>query len=149
MTKTYKGKYKVRDRGKYVGDPDNVTYRSHWERQFFRWCEKNPKVLKWGSEVVVIPYYDPTSDKLRRYFMDAFVQFDDGSKHLIEIKPDKQTRPPANPKRKTQKYLNEVNTFIVNQSKWNAAEDFAKKRGMEFSVWTEHTFKAVGIKLLT
>ena len=42
---TYKGKYTVKDKKKYVGDPDKVVYRSLWERQAFRWVESQPNII--------------------------------------------------------------------------------------------------------
>ena len=40
-------------------------------------------------------------------------------------------------------------TYVKNQSKWEAAEQFAAKRNIEFQIWTEDTIKGLGIKLLT
>jgi hypothetical protein len=39
-------------------------------------------------------------------------------------------------------------TYIKNQSKWQAAEQFAAARGWKFVIWTEDTLKAMGIKIL-
>ncbi len=133
---------------KYVGNPSAVRYRSLWERQVFRWLDDNKNVLSWNSEEVVIPYRCKTDNKLHRYFMDLYVKFNDGKTYLIEIKPKKQTQPPKQPSRKSKKYLNEVMTYVKNQSKWTAAESYAKDRGMIFQIWTEDTIKGLGIKLI-
>ena len=41
---SYKGKYTIKNKSKYAGDPKKVVYRSLWERQAFKWCEENPNV---------------------------------------------------------------------------------------------------------
>tara|TARA_R100000278_G_C5457014_1_gene159502 strand:+ start:479 stop:898 length:420 start_codon:yes stop_codon:yes gene_type:complete len=138
----------VKNLQKYVGNPSAVRYRSLWERQVFRWLDDNKNVLSWNSEEVVIPYRCKTDNKLHRYFMDLYVKFNDGKTYLIEIKPKKQTQPPKQPSRKSKKYLNEVMTYVKNQSKWTAAESYAKDRGMIFQIWTEDTIKGLGIKLI-
>lgn len=145
---SYSGRYRVKNLQKYVGNPSAVRYRSLWERQVFRWLDDNKNVLSWNSEEVVIPYRCKTDNKLHRYFMDLYVKFNDGKTYLIEIKPKKQTQPPKQPSRKSKKYLNEVMTYVKNQSKWTAAESYAKDRGMIFQIWTEDTIKGLGIKLI-
>ena len=146
--KTYKGKYTVKNRKKYAGDPDKVVYRSHWERQAFRWAESQPNIVEWGSEEVVIPYVCATDNKVHRYFIDMYFKTKDGKKYLIEIKPKSQTAPPKKPKRQTKKYLSESLTFIKNQSKWKAATEFAQDNGAIFQIWTEETLTSLGIKLV-
>ena len=70
----YKGKYTVKNKKKYAGDPTKVTYRSLWERNAFRWAESNPQVRAWNSEEVVVPYKCKTDNKLHRYFVDMKFQ---------------------------------------------------------------------------
>lgn len=142
--KTYSGKYKVKKPEKYDGDPDVVTYRSLWERACFVWCERNPDVVKWSSEEVIVPYYDEASKKKRRYFMDLRIEFANGDVVLVEIKPKKQTVPPKKGKNKM-RYLEESMTYITNRCKWAAAEKYADVRGMKFMVWHEDTLKKMGI----
>ena len=145
---SYKGKYKIKKPEKYLGDYKNVVYRSLWERQAFKWCESNSKVKAWNSEEVVIPYKCKTDNKIHRYFIDLFVEMDNGDCILIEIKPKKETNPPKKPSRKTKRYINEVVTFVKNQSKWEAANQFAEHKGWKFQIWTEDTLSNLGIKLL-
>ena len=145
----YRGKYKVKKPEKYSGDFNNVIYRSLWERQFFRWCEDNDDVIKWSSESVIIPYRCKTDNKMHRYFMDVKVKFKNGKTYLIEIKPESQTQPPKQPKRKSKKYLKEVMTYVKNTSKWEQAEKYCFVRGGEFKIFTEKTLKSLGIRLLT
>lgn len=147
--KTYKGKFRPKNTQKYEGDFDKITYRSMWERQVFRWCDTNSKIVKWSSEEVIIPYRCKTDGKLHRYFTDLKIVTTKGETIIVEIKPESQTRPPKQPKRKSQRHLREVTTYIKNSSKWEAAEYFCEKRGWVFAIWTEKTIKSLGIKLLT
>ena len=124
-----------------------MVYRSLWERQTFKWCESNPRVKSWNSEEVVIPYKCKTDNKLHRYFVDLFVEMDNGKVILVEIKPKSQVSPPKK-RRKSKKYINEVTQYIKNQSKWEAANQFAKHKGWKFQIWTEDTLNNLGIKLL-
>ena len=101
----------------------------------------------WSSEEVVIPYKCPTDNKWHRYFPDFKILVQDKSgkpkTYLVEIKPDKQTRPPDQARRKTQHYLYEVMQWGKNEAKWKAAKEYCKDRGYEFMLVTEHT---LGIK---
>lgn len=136
----YSGTYKLKDPGKYLGDPDKVVYRSGWERAAFLWCDKNPQVAFWEAEETIVPYFDKSSNKMRRYFMDLRIVWKDGRVSLREIKPRKETKPPRK-KKDRQRYLKEAKTFVTNQCKWQAAENYAKERGWDFAVWTEDELK--------
>ena len=39
MAKYHQGTYKVKDPNKYVGDPNNIVFRSSWELKFMNWCD--------------------------------------------------------------------------------------------------------------
>lgn len=141
---TYSGKYKVKHRSKYKGDPDNVVYRSMWERHCFHWCDMNPQIKYWSSEEVVIPYLWEIDKKYHRYFMDLKITFKNGKTMLVEIKPEKETVPPKKPDR-SKRYINEAMTYVKNQNKWQAAAEYAKDRGWGFEIWTEKTLTSMGI----
>lgn len=144
---TYKGLYRVKNIRKYEGDFKNVVYRSLWERQVFRWCDENDQVLKWSSEEIIIPYFYPLDRKNHRYFVDLKFTTAQGT-FLVEIKPKSQTVPPKKPIRQTPKYLEEARTYVKNQCKWEAANNYAKDRNWQFVIWTEDTIKSMGIRLL-
>jgi len=131
----YSGRYRVKNPNKYEGDHTNVVYRSLWEKHAFKWCDENPKVKRWSSEEVVIPYLYEVDNRYHRYFMDLKIIREDGSTWLIEIKPDKERKPPTG--KKTKRYINEALTYVKNQNKWRAAEEYAKNRGWYFQIWTE------------
>ena len=138
---SYKGKYRPSYPKKYKGDPTNIIYRSLWERKFMVYCDKNEKILEWGSEEIALPYRSPIDNRIHRYFPDFYVkeQLSDGSikKYLVEIKPKRQTIEPIPKKRKTKGYIYEVVEYAKNQAKWKAARDFCEDRQWEFKVLTE------------
>lgn len=147
MGKTYhQGRYIPQHPQKYRGDVNNIIFRSSWERKFFMWCDMNSSVLEWSSEEIVIPYICQTDNKHHRYFLDAHVKIRDSKgnilTYLVEIKPFAQTQPPKFPGKQTKRYLTEAETFIKNQSKWDAAKKFAEKNGVQFIILTE---KELGI----
>lgn len=145
---TYKGRFTPKNKSKYAGDVKAIKYRSLWERNAMRWCDTNSSVVRWNSEEVVIPYFCRTDNKWHRYYVDLLIEFSNGKTLLVEIKPKKETIPPKRPARKSKRYINEVTTYIKNQSKWEAAEAFARKHGVEFVIWHEDVLKSLGIKLL-
>jgi hypothetical protein len=140
--KYHQGKFKPQYPEKYKGNPNNIVYRSSWELKFMRWCDTNPNILEWGSEEFFIPYYDPTSNKLRKYFPDFIVKIKDNTekikKYVVEVKPKKQTKPPSStPKKKTKSWANEVKTYLINEAKWKAATEFCLDRSLIFKIITE------------
>jgi hypothetical protein len=106
-----------------------------------KWCDNNSSVLEWGSEEFVIPYLSPIDNRLHRYFVDFYVKIQDRhgtvTKYLIEIKPAKYTRPPEKGTRVTKRYIEEVMTWGINQSKWKNAAEFCEDRGWKFQILTE------------
>lgn len=141
-SKNYKGRYVVNNPAKYAGDPTRVIYRSLWELKFMKWCDNNSDVLEWGSEEIIIPYLSPVDKRIHRYFVDFYVKVRDRQgvvqKYLIEIKPSKFTQPPRKPDRITKRYVEEVMTWGVNQSKWKNAAEFCEDRGWKFQILTEN-----------
>lgn len=142
----YQGKYQPGP--KYVGDRNNCFYCSLWERQLMKWADNNEGVVAYSANDVVIPYRCVTDNRIHHYYIDFMIEFKNGGKYLIEIKPAAQTKPPE--KRKmTRRYLNEVLTYSKNMSKWTYAKDWAEARGFKFQIWTENTLKKLGIKILS
>jgi len=135
------GKYKVLHKEKYVADLQEVVYRSSWERKYMQYLDRNPDVLEWGSENIIIPYYNPVEKKTRRYFVDFYAKVKDKQgrikQYIIEVKPESQCNPPVRKKRISTKYKNDLRAYIRNQSKWKAARKWADNRGWEFVVLTE------------
>jgi hypothetical protein len=143
---SYKGRFIPKNPQKYAGDVSNIIWRSTWERQVMNWLDLSDNVVYWSSEELVIKYFSPVDNKIHRYFPDFIVKIKkrDGMvmTHVIEVKPEYQTRQPTQ-KKKTKRFIEESITYVVNQSKWKAAEEFCKDRGWVFQVLTE---KHLGIQ---
>ena len=137
----YKGRYNPINPKKYKGNPQNIIYRSLWERKFMVYCDTNDKVLEWGSEEIIIPYISPWDSKVHRYFPDFYIKVKQSNgnikKFIIEVKPKKQTRPPKPVERKTKRWIKEVRTFGINEAKWKHASKWCKDNDMEFKILTE------------
>lgn len=105
------------------------------------WVDNKDTIVSWRSEETVIPYMSPIDNKWHRYFVDFQIQVRDKNgklqSYLIEIKPEKQTKPPIIQKRTTKRYLQEVITWGTNEAKWKAADSYAKDRGWQFLILTE------------
>tara|TARA_B100000508_G_C11458590_1_gene278016 strand:- start:1601 stop:2431 length:831 start_codon:yes stop_codon:yes gene_type:complete len=144
---SYNGYFKPKNPEKYKGDPTNIVYRSRWEAVLMRELDRNPSVIQWFSEEIAIPYRDPVTNQVRRYFPDFYVKkknHSDGKieEVLIEVKPEKQTKPPAvqkigKGKKPSKSYLYEVKNWGINSAKWKAAEAYCKKKGWTWLILTE------------
>ena len=147
MRKYHQGLYKIKNRGKYIGDPDKIFYRSSWELKVLQWLDNHPDIINFSSEEIIIPYVSPADGKYHRYFPDFFVKIKskDGTikNMILEVKPHAQSIEPVIKKNITKRYIAEVVTYGVNQAKWKAAEEYCKDRKWEFRVLTEYE---LGIK---
>ena len=134
------GIYKPKNPKKYIGSV--AVYRSMMELKAFRYLDNNPNVISWSSESVVVPYVSPVDGNMHRYFVDlvAKLQSKDGTikKLLIEVKPEKQTKPPTESAKKKQKTLiYERYHWAINQAKWDAARKWCKTKGYTFIIMNE------------
>ena len=142
MSKTLKGRYRPLNPDKYKGDVANIQYRSSWELNFMKYLDKKDDVKWWMSEERCVWYYDPIHKKKRRYFPDFIVCYirKDGIEvtEMVEIKPQRQVDGPnPNPKRRTKSWMMEVQNYIINQKKWEAATKQCEDRGWNFRLLTE------------
>jgi len=131
------GFYEVRNPDKYVGDLNKIIFRSSWELHMNQFFDNNPNILRWSSEEFYIPYIKPTDGKVHRYFPDYWIEYKnrDGNiiQEVIEVKPSNQVYP--NRKKRQTNY--DRITYEINVSKWKAATEFCKKRGVKFQIITE------------
>ena len=136
----YQGIFRPRNPQKYVGNVNNIVYRSSWECRVMNWLDRNPDILSWASEELIIPYKSPVDGRTHRYFPDFLVKVKtkEGAVKtmVLEVKPKRQTIAPTQ-QRKTKKYINEVITYGVNQAKWKYAQEYCADRGWEFKILTE------------
>jgi hypothetical protein len=138
----YSGRFTPKFPKKYLGDPTNIIYRSLWERRVMVYLDENVNVLEWSSEEIVIPYLSPIDNRFHRYFPDFFCRTKTGAT-ILEVKPESQSVAPKQQKRVTKRYIKEVMTYGVNESKWKAANAYCLDRGWKFRVITE---RDLGIK---
>jgi hypothetical protein len=141
---SYKGLFRPKNPEKYIGDANNIVFRSLLERNFMRFCDHHPSVVAWASEEMFIPYRSPIDGKIHRYFPDFFVKLkqQDGSVRsvMVEVKPSKFCQPPTPPKSKRnpgKRFLKELQQWGVNEAKWNSAKQICDKKGWEFQILTE------------
>lgn len=139
--KLHQGRFTPKNPEKYKGNPREIYYRSSWELQLMIILDSEKNVIQWNSEETIVPYISPVDNRPHRYFVDFWVKKRnrDGEVEevLIEVKPKKFLTKPAERKRKTKQYIQEVQAFAVNQAKWKYAEEYARKRGMKFMIMTE------------
>jgi|TARA_R110002012_G_scaffold63318_3_gene166698 hypothetical protein len=138
MRKWRQGVFTPNNPDKFIGS--KAIYRSGLELKFFRFCDNNDNVKKWGSENVIVPYISPLDHRAHRYYVDNYIEILEGSmlkKYLVEIKPSKQTKPPTTKYRKRRHLLYEQKAYVTNQAKWKAARKYSKKIGCEFIILTE------------
>lgn len=149
MARNYKqGIYEVKNKDKYIGTKD-PRYLSSFEYYCFRYFDMHKDVLKWGAEVVTVPYMNPSkrtmdgSPKKCRYIVDVYAKYLDRhgnvKEGLFEIKPYTETQPPkktGKKKESTMKY--EELTYNQNLAKWQAAKEYAESKGMTFELITEN-----------
>ncbi len=142
MARNYiQGKFIPINKHKYVGDIQNIIYRSSWEKKVLLWLDSNPSILKYSSEELVIPYISPKDGKPHRYYVDFVVEYKtragEVKRAAVEVKPEAQTLPPKQPKRITKQFMESVETFAVNQAKWAAAKEWCSNNNMDFIILTE------------
>jgi hypothetical protein len=137
----YSGKFSPKNTNKYLGDFTNIWYRSLWERRVMLHLDENPNVIGWSNEEIVIPYLSPVDNKWHRYFPDFFVKLKNKNGIIecivLEVKPMHQTQPPQQRSKMTKQYIREVVTWGVNESKWQAAQEYCQDRNWIFKVITE------------
>lgn len=130
---------------KYAGKHgEKISYRSMWEKRVMVWFDRNPNVLFWNSEGVVVPYISPLDGKQHRYFVDFIIKVKTKTGEIktygIEVKPSSQCAPPTTKNKK--RLVEETATYAVNKAKWEYAKEFFESRGAAFMVITE---KDIGI----
>lgn len=115
--------------GNFFSKKNNKTYffRSGLEAEFYKLLESKKEIAKYAVESLEIEYH--YEGKSRRYIPDILVEYANGKKELWEIKPKNQVKMPK------------------NLAKWKAADEFCRKRNIEFMVLTERGLKIMKKKL--
>ncbi len=155
----HSGFYKLLNEKKYLTDPSRIVYRSSLELKFCNFVDRNPRVIKWGSEIVGIPYIG-IDGKQHTYYVDFYVEVENENhpagyeRLLVEVKPSVETeriiknQPPAKPKTITPKSLKSwkygLEMHYQNCQKWKYAQEYARIKGLKFIVVTEKIINQFG-----
>jgi hypothetical protein len=144
MARNYQqGYYEVQNKDKYCGTKTTIRYLSSYELHFFKWADRCPSVLSWSAENTIVPYFNPIKNRQARYIVDIYLKYKDKNgnirEELVEIKPEQQAKKPQKGRKSQKTYETEMMTWIVNESKWKAAQQYAKERGWGFRVITENS----------
>lgn len=127
--------YKPLKPEKYLGDINKIRFLSSWELKFMDFCDKNPNILKWGSEEFKIPYYHPIKKKICNYFPDFIIKYKNSAGEIltevIEIKPYNQM---VEAKKST---TYDKVQLIINHAKWTSAKAFCDSHSIKFKILTE------------
>lgn len=94
-------------------------YQSSWEMYYMELIDNDSSVTTYTSQPCSVSYYRPDTGKVHRYIPDCLVEFVDGHKLLVEIKPECFCK-------------DELNVL-----KFKAGEEYAKSQGYEWQVITE------------
>lgn len=142
------GFYKLLNAHKYIGNINEpIVYRSGWEYKFMVYCDTNPLITKWGSEIFKINYVDYKGHS-RYYMPDFYIETESIenpgflNKFLIEIKPEKEIREPIIPEKtmsekKLKQLEYQIETWLKNKHKWVYAVDWCNSRDIKFWLVTE------------
>jgi len=149
----YRGPYTPKNPSKYIGDPAKIIYRSLKERSIMKYFDSAPKVLKWNSEGIIIPYLYEIDHKMHRYVMDFYAEIrcNDGviRRYLFEYKPKSKLTPPKEPnpksrsRKKMARYIAEKLDYIKNANKWEYTAEYAKKNNVLFYVIHEENVEGM------
>jgi hypothetical protein len=141
------GYYKPKNPQKYKGSFP-IIYRSSWERKFCHWCDHNENVVFWMSEPFSIDYFNLLDKRIHKYYPDFYIRIKKVENDteifeniVVEIKPKSQLQKPSEPKRKTQKamqnYKTGYETYVRNLCKADALNKAAKNGNFKVMLLTE------------
>lgn len=103
-------------------------YRSGWEQKYMVHLDENPEVVTWSYEKLAIEYVsNQKTKKIRKYYPDFQVEYKDGKKVVIEIKPSRKL---------------EQATVV---KKIRAAKEWCTVHGLTYKLLTEIELKDMGL----
>ena len=101
-----------------------IGYRSGWELVVCESLDLDPNVIEYFYEDLIIPYKTkPTQIKNKRYIIDFFVIYADGTKKIIEVKAD-----------------HKVNHYLTLH-KTAAAKKWCQQHNVEYEIWSSQKIK--------
>lgn len=90
--------------------------------------DASPDVKEWTYETITIQYVsNKKSGKLRKYIPDFIVDYIDGHREILEVKPSRRVQQ------------------VKVQKKLKAGEQYCQAHGATFKVITERELKVLGL----
>ena len=103
-------------------------YRSGWEQKYMVYLDENPDVISWSYEKLIIEYVsNKKTKKIRKYYPDFQIEYKDGTKVVIEIKPSRKLE----------------QSIVIK--KIRAAKEWCTTHDMTYKVLTEIELKDMGL----
>ena len=103
-------------------------YRSGWEQKYMIYLDENPDVVMWSYEKLIIEYVsNKKTKKIRKYYPDFQVEYKDGTKVVIEVKPSRKLK----------------QSIVIK--KIRAAKEWCTTHEMTYKVLTEIELKDMGL----
>lgn len=103
-------------------------YRSGWEQKYMVYLDDNPDVASWSYEKLVIEYVsNKKTKKIRKYYPDFQIEYKDGRKVVVEIKPSRKLQ----------------QATVVK--KIRAAKEWCTEHDMIYKILTEIELKDIGL----
>ena len=103
-------------------------YRSGWEQKYMVYLDDNPEVASWSYEKLVIEYVsNKKTKKIRKYYPDFQIEYKDGRKVVVEIKPSRKLQ----------------QATVVK--KIRAAKEWCTEHDMVYKILTEIELKDIGL----
>ena len=100
---------------------EKAFYRSSYEKKAFMILDEMENVKNYEVEKIRIPYWNPLEKTQAIFIVDVIVEFNDGSKKAIEIKPMVWIK------------------SLVNESKIDALKLWCDKENVTCEIWNEFT----------
>jgi hypothetical protein len=117
------------NRGEYTSPIAGLCkHRSGWELAYMVYLDGNPEVERWEYEKLRIEYISNLrTGKIRNYIPDFYVEYKDGRREVVEIKP----------KRKLDQ--------ATIRKKTSAAGSWCSQRGISYVILTEVELKGMNL----
>lgn len=141
------GVYFVQHPEKYKGKTAPI-FKSNLERLMMKYLDNNPNIVYWIYEPNPIQYRDYSQidrttgrpGKQRKYYIDFVAVVKTSNNQFqtiwIEVKAYNETIPP-----KDKNNRDAIETWVRNQSKWEAAKKLCESKGIQFVVITDKQLK--------
>jgi hypothetical protein len=134
-----------------------IIFRSGWEAEAFRWCDRNSNVVEWTSENTPIPFVDPVDRAHHIFFPDLWIKYHDAKdgklvQAIVEVKPSTEVPAFAMARYKEtgrKPSAHRMTILARNNAKFQSAQRWCDAHGMRFIILTEFDLKMPKTKMVT